>query len=182
MWIRLQGSAEFLVKIEAGGINVVTGGHAFEVPAEGMQGTIPNAASSRTHQAGNSQDYILSPKQEWVNGTHHGPRELRQFVVRPFDSDQSTHVQLVAHELCSHLKFSISPTSEYPPYARSLVVKVVTLMDHTFNIWCINSWTTRKLKKVLFEHSRCHPEEQCLTFRGAIMQGDGSCSITYAQY
>ncbi|KAK4235617.1 hypothetical protein C8A03DRAFT_36514 [Achaetomium macrosporum] len=93
LWIKLDHSNEspvhwYLLKIYAGGINVITGKPPSKAPAE-------------------DQDYVKVPGQGWVYGFAVAPGKSRQFVARPLGSGATVEGQLTGKELHGGIQIEI---------------------------------------------------------------------------
>ncbi|KAI1640788.1 hypothetical protein F4809DRAFT_637240 [Biscogniauxia mediterranea] len=103
LWIRMSATAPFMVKIYAGGVNVVSGEHKAE-SAETRQ-----RRADRHARGENIQDYVVPPLQYWVDGFAVAPGVVRQFVAMPVGSGYNLEAQLAAEETIGGLQLEITP-------------------------------------------------------------------------
>lgn len=75
LWIQFKANAPFMVKIYCGGVNVVSGEHSNE-DAETKERRLKLAEGGKP-----IQDYVVVPKQPWIDGVAVKPSVVRQFVA-----------------------------------------------------------------------------------------------------
>ena len=103
MWIRFISGSQFAIKVYLGGVNAVSG-----------EPMIENAATQLRRQKlkadGKSiQDYVVTPKQKWLDGIASAAGVVRQFVSMPMGSGYSVEAQVTGQELAGGLQFEITP-------------------------------------------------------------------------
>lgn len=104
MWIRFSSTAPFKIKIFAGGINVVSGEHIKETV------TPKTGYMSLQSASQNTQDYIVVPKQLWIDGVAVKPGVVRQFVAMPLGQGYTVEAQLTGEEFKGGLQLEITPS------------------------------------------------------------------------
>ncbi len=103
MWIKFEGSGRFIVKIYAGGINVVSGEPAIE-GIKSKRRRVERHESKRF-----VQDYVVTPKKHWLDGFVAVDGCVRQFVAMPVGSGYSVEAQLTGSDCLGGLQFEITP-------------------------------------------------------------------------
>ncbi len=91
LWINLSGSYPFAVKVAAGKINAVTG----DPWTNGLNR--------------NPQDYMMVPKQPWLDGYCVAKGVIRQFVAMPLGSGYSAEEQLTGYAQHGGLQLVVFP-------------------------------------------------------------------------
>ncbi len=76
MWIHFETNYPFAIKIAAGNINAITG----------------NAWNNQLHD--DPQDYLVLPKQPWLDGFCVGNGKIRQFIAMPLGKGNTAEEQL----------------------------------------------------------------------------------------
>ncbi|KAI1080968.1 hypothetical protein F5B20DRAFT_588932 [Whalleya microplaca] len=131
MWIDFTASSPFMIKIYAGGVNVVSGEHK----TEDMDTKFRRLR--QIFEGKSIQDYVVVPDQPWLDGIAVSPGVVRQFVAMPMGQGYTVEAQLTGEETAGSLQFEITPT--FP-----LMMKKVTGdfyinikgPDGTFTIHC----------------------------------------------
>jgi hypothetical protein len=101
-WQRQTRKAPFAIRIYAGGVNAISG--------EPMR---PNMATFLKSMNGvpKKQDYIVFPKQHWIDGAAVSPGVVRQFVAMPYGSGSSIEKQITGLETVGGIQIEIIPAS-----------------------------------------------------------------------
>jgi hypothetical protein len=104
MWICFTATRPFMIKIYAGGINVVSGEPKIE--------TLETGARRRDliAQGESIQDYVVAPPQPWIDGFAVEPGVVRQFVAMPLGEGYTVEAQLTGKEVVGGLQFEITPS------------------------------------------------------------------------
>ncbi|KAI5359517.1 Putative Ubiquitin-like domain-containing protein [Septoria linicola] len=177
MWINFEATDPFAVKIYVGGVNAVSGAPARETPA---------TADSRreTMLAGHSiQDYIVPPKQLWLDGIANGNGTVRQFVAMPLGSGYSVEAQLTASEAVGGIQIEVTPsapTQKRPvvacrTYGRgvaNLEITVKTLKGETIQLLVSNTTTVDDVKDGIQVAEGIPPDQQRLLCFGKQLEDD----------
>lgn len=108
MWIRFKSKSPFAIKVYLGGVNVVSG-----------EPMVENAATRfrRLNLVGNQksvQDYVVTPKQLWLDGIASNDGRVRQFVAMTMGSGYSVEAQMTGDDVLGGLQFEITPTVQQP--------------------------------------------------------------------
>ena len=103
MWINFKSASQFAIKIYLGGVNAVSG-----------EPMVENAATQLRRQKlaaeGKSiQDYIVTPKQKWLDGIASTEGVVRQFVSMPMGSGYSVEAQITGQDVAGGLQFEVTP-------------------------------------------------------------------------
>ncbi|CAJ2509103.1 Uu.00g141290.m01.CDS01 [Anthostomella pinea] len=104
MWIDFKADAPFMIKIYAGGVNVVSGEHA----AEDLNTKIRR--QELADKGENVQDYVVAPLQRWIDGIAVSPGVVRQFVAMPMGQGYSVEAQLTGQKVVGGMQFEVTPT------------------------------------------------------------------------
>ncbi|OLN83089.1 hypothetical protein CCHL11_09645 [Colletotrichum chlorophyti] len=109
MWISFSSSVPFAIKIYVGGVNAVSG--------------FPMTENDKTREkrlrmlrAGKSiQDYMVVPKQPWLDGIASEDGNIRQFVAQPKGSGFSVEAQVTGEENVGGIQIEIIPSKKNVP-------------------------------------------------------------------
>ncbi|KAI0551392.1 hypothetical protein F4679DRAFT_137452 [Xylaria curta] len=77
MWINFDADHPFMIKIYAGGVNAVSGEHNMETVETKMR------RLDLVSKKESIQDYVVVPRQPWIDGFAIAPGVVRQFVPMP---------------------------------------------------------------------------------------------------
>lgn len=149
MWINFCSSAPFAVKVHVGGVNAVSGEPAIETPETLMR------RFKLIEVDASIQDYLVSPKQMWLDGIANADGTVRQFVAMPLGSGYSVEAQITCEELVGGIQIEVTPSKlvalpppprahipapagavSFPITVKSLTGKIITTLQvsdlHTF--------------------------------------------------
>eukprot|EP00727_Mastigamoeba_balamuthi_P009870 m51a1_g5505 hypothetical protein (551) ;mRNA; f:373208-375055 len=104
MWMSFAGSQECAVKICVGGINAVSG-----------EPRNPGVLSK------NPQDYVVCPKQPWLDGIHAGPGVIKQFIAMPLGKGYTIEGQVTGSEDVGGMQIDV-----IPPFVRDVRATVLS--------------------------------------------------------
>ncbi|PGG98055.1 hypothetical protein GX51_07029 [Blastomyces parvus] len=102
MWIRFESKSQFAVKIYAGGVNVISG----ETSTENMATKLRRQKLHSENQS--LQDYIVTPKQLWLDGIATAPGNVRQFVAVASGQGYTVEAQVTGEEVVDGLQFEVT--------------------------------------------------------------------------
>lgn len=103
MWVSFEATAPFMVKMYAGGVNVVSGEY-------GQEDDAVRARRAALKKEGKSiQDYVVVPRQPWIDGIAVKPGTVRQFVAMPIGQGYTVEAQITGKEDVGGLQFEITP-------------------------------------------------------------------------
>ncbi|KAK5129279.1 hypothetical protein LTR08_003635 [Meristemomyces frigidus] len=104
MWISINSVDPFALKIHVGAVNAVSGEPARET-SEAMQRRFERMNVHKT-----VQDYVVSPKQPWLDGIANSNGTVKQFVATPLGSGYSVEAQLTGEEVIGGLQIEVVPS------------------------------------------------------------------------
>ena len=109
MWISFISKVPFAVKIFVGGVNAISGD-----PTGNNDQSVMMRRLDLMEKKKSVQDYIVTPKQLWLDGIASDNECVRQFVAMPLDSGYSIEAQITGQDLIGGLQFHVTPAT--PPY------------------------------------------------------------------
>ena len=102
MWIKFKSDKPFIIKIHAGGVNVVSG-----EPANEDLGTRLRRAQRRANKE-RIQDYVVTSKQSWLDGIAATNGTVRQFVAMPKESGYLVESQMTGTDCTGGIQLEIN--------------------------------------------------------------------------
>jgi hypothetical protein len=108
MWMNTSSTQPFIINIYVGGVNAVSGEPARETTTTAMRRLKLMEAKK------NIQDYLVTPKQLWLDGIASSDGTVRQFVAMPLGKGYSVEAQVTGEELIGGLQFQITPSKLLP--------------------------------------------------------------------
>lgn len=110
----------YLIKIYVGGVNAISGEPAMEDAGTKLRRQAELAKIKDDHSASPLQDYIVIPKQRWLDGIAVADGTVRQFVAMPFGSGHSVESQITGQDAAGGIQFEITPhESRFVPLLNS---------------------------------------------------------------
>ena len=103
MWINFKSYSQFAIKIYLGGVNAVSGEPMIENAATQLR------RQKLTADGKSIQDYIVTPKQQWLDGIASTEGVVRQFVSMPTGSGYSVEAQVTRQDLVGGMQLEITP-------------------------------------------------------------------------
>ncbi|KAI1276249.1 hypothetical protein F5Y07DRAFT_408440 [Xylaria sp. FL0933] len=152
MWVNFTADAPFMIKIYAGGVNVVSGEHNSET-----SGTLLRRFN-RMNMGQRIQDYVVVPQQPWLDGFAVSPGVIRQFVAMPLGTRYSVEAQLTGQETVGGLQFEITPSM---PKVRS---HCTPSTDFSILVRSVSG---------KFRRIRCSPTDTIEKVKGSIEDSEG---------
>ena len=118
MWISLKAEAPFAIQVFVGGVNAVSG------EPIGEDETTLMRRLTLMEKKKSIQDYVVTPKQLWLDGIATGNGHVRQFVAMPLGSGYSVEAQVTGQDLHGGLQIVVTastpkPLAPEPPSHRS---------------------------------------------------------------
>ncbi|OQO11829.1 hypothetical protein B0A48_03556 [Cryoendolithus antarcticus] len=139
MWINLSSQDPFAIKVFVGGVNAISGEAALETEQTLLKRERLLAQSKRI------QDYVVTPKQKWLDGIASDDGTVRQFVAMPIGSGYSIEAQITGTDQISGLQIEVTPSKiRKMPLLRNTYVPVGgATSSHTICIkdLCARVWT-----------------------------------------
>ena len=179
MWINFNSRSQFAIKIYLGGVNAVSG-----------EPMIENAATQLRRQKlkadGKSiQDYVVTPKQKWLDGIASAAGVVRQFVSMPMGSGYSVEAQVTGQELAGGLQFEITPRVHRVPRSpkegtKCIQIVVRTLTGKRITLKVPETITVEELKAKVQDKEGIPPDQQKLVWDGKLLE-DGKLRYLLSQ-
>ncbi|KAI3325518.1 hypothetical protein HD806DRAFT_552804 [Xylariaceae sp. AK1471] len=193
MWIEFTANSPFMIKIYAGGVNVVSGEHNAETLETKMR------RLDLISQDKSIQDYVVAPLQTWLDGFAVSPGVVRQFVAMPLGEGYSVEAQLTGQEAVGGLQFEITPclptkrpyqepVNEYlhRPYpdkpctpSGNFSINVKTLCGGTIVIPCSYYDQVGSVKLYIQDTQGVPPDQQLLKFNLKLLADRGILGADY---
>jgi hypothetical protein len=160
MWINFYSTAAFAIKIFAGPINVVSGGHITD-DDDKHDPTDDNQL----------QDYMVGREQQWLDGIASGKGIVKQFVAMKHGDGYTVEAQLTGEEAYGGLQFEVTPVVNNNPDNHRIFVRGLrwtgTKNTATKHVLYVNDETTVfELKKMMVERTGLPMSEQRIMSRG----------------
>lgn len=189
MWVQFEADSPFMIKIYAGGVNVVSGEHnAKEDTAETKLRRL-----KLMHAGKGIQDYVVVPEQRWLDGIATSSGIVRQFVAMPMGEGYNVEAQLTGKEVIGGLQFEITPVTpqetvearrrryqkqktELPTPKGDFSIIVQSLTGRSFAIDCSPSDTIDKIKNWVQANKNTPYDQQILVFGGRELE-DGEWAL-----
>ncbi|KAI1755715.1 hypothetical protein F4782DRAFT_486668 [Xylaria castorea] len=169
MWISFAADHPFMIKVYAGGVNAVSGEHSSETIETKMR------RLDLLSKNESIQDYVVVPRQPWIDGFAVSPGVVRQFVAMPLGMGYTVEAQLTGQEVVGGLQLEITPslpkklvTHLQLPRASSgnLSFEVKTTSGKTIRIQCSSSETIENIKKALQDAEGIPADQQRFIYHG----------------
>jgi hypothetical protein len=175
MWINFQSRDKFAVKIYVGGVNAVSG-----EPSTDTEQTRARRYKLLSERK-SIQDYIVTPKQLWLDGIASQDGTVRQFVAMPLGSGYSVEAQITGADLIGGLQLEVVPAKEIlsasfiapiplvmvkPAGTPHFNVYVKTLTGKTITLVISELHTVYEMKHLIQDRGGIPPDQQRLVYEG----------------
>ena len=182
MWINFTSQLPFAVKIYVGGINAVSGEPACETEAT-VKRRLKQIVEDKS-----IQDYVVTPKQLWLDGIASADGTVRQFVAMPLGKGYSVEAQVTGKEVMGGLQIEVTPSkidpklvlftekfTEKPPGTIHYEIGVKTLTGKTITLNVSSLHTVWEVKNMVQDKEGIPPDQQRLISpRGEQMEEGGT--------
>lgn len=156
MWINFTAVRPFAVKVYVGGINAVSGESKKKILGVSSDKLKPK------------QDYVVPPKQKWLDGIAREAGRVSQFVAAPMGSGYSIETQVSGEDSVGGLQIEIIPampgTAEH-----DLPIMVCTLTGKTLSFKVSSHSLVEDLKEIIHVSEGIPVMDQRLIYDGKPM-------------
>ncbi|KAI1851336.1 hypothetical protein JX266_003411 [Neoarthrinium moseri] len=165
MWMSFTANMPFMIKVYAGGVNVVSGEHR----AENLDTTVRRL---KLHLGGqNIQDYVVAPKQLWLDRFATSPAVVKQLVTMPIGTDYSVETQLTGHDAGGGLQIEVTPIKMPTPFG-DFKVFINCLTGNRMTIPCSPNDSVLQIMNAIYVLQKLPISHQSLIYGGRYMQRD----------
>jgi hypothetical protein len=168
MFIQFASTSPFAIKIYSGGVNVISGESKHPRAQE-------NSATETDFTTKHStQDHMVTPAQNWVNGIASKDGKVQQFVAASDAYGYSVEAQLTNGETYSGLQFEVIPVRELgerlmPVPTTHVFVKMVD--GQTVTLAVSKRHTVDDVKFLIQQHCSIPSEQMRLICEGKDLHG-----------
>lgn len=170
LWVNFSANRPFAIKVFVGGINAISG-----LPAK-EDGSIKGLRNVLKEQTDILQDYVVVPKQPWLDGIATGDGHVKQFVAMPMGDGYSVEAQLTGQEVVGGLQFDITPGIQrevrqsqpkfIPPPPGWMPIQAKTLTGKTIHLEVNPNESVQVTKCRIWEVEGIPADQQRLIFGG----------------
>lgn len=163
MWINFKSRKPFAIQVFLGGVNAISG-----EPISGDSATNLRRLTKLANYE-SIQDYVVTPKQLWLDGIATTAGSVRQFVAMPMGEGYSVESQITGHDVTGGLQFVVVPSKPPGDFRRrgTTSIYVKTLAGKTLELTTLDQSNTISHVKDYIEHvERIPVDQQRLVFAG----------------
>ncbi|TVY18395.1 Ubiquitin [Lachnellula arida] len=157
MWINFTATKPFAVKVYVGGVNAISGESKVVTDATKQR------RKELLSQKKSIQDYVVPPKQYWLDGIAKTDGKVLQFVAAPVGSGYSVEAQITGQESIAGIQFEIVPSKLIPT---DTVIIVKTLTGKVLSIACSPANSVEEIKPFIQDKEGHPPDQQRLFYNG----------------
>ena len=160
MWINFKASQPFAIQICVGTINAISG-----EPIQADYSTTLHRLT-KLGKGQQIQDYIVVPKQRWLDGIATTQGYVRQFVAMPLGSGYTVEAQVTGQDVAGGMQFVVIPSIPVPKLARgprqpgTMSIFIKTLTGKTITIDNLGLGTTMEQVKLAIQDTKGIPPDQ----------------------
>ncbi len=180
MWINFKSRRPFAVKVFVGGVNAISGESTKEDSATIMR------RLTKLSKDKSIQDYIITPRQRWLDGIARKAGFVRQFVAIPLGSGYSIEAQITGQETTGGMRFLVVPIKHQPTLFAgtsgpgTLSVVVTTLTGKRIDVRNLGPKTlVYKLKNLIQKTEGIPAHLQHLICKGEYLADGKKINIVY---
>jgi hypothetical protein len=168
MFIQFASITPFAIKIYSGGVNVISG------ESKNPRSQENSAMETDFTTKHSTQDYIVTPRQTWIDGIASKDGKVQQFVAASEIYGYSVEAQLTNTETYSGLQFEIIPVKEVnerrmPVPTTQIFVKMVDGI--TISLAVSKCHTVDDVKFLIQQQCSIPPEQMRLICAGKDLHG-----------
>jgi hypothetical protein len=174
MWIGFYSHDKFAVNIYVGGVNAVSG-----EPSTDTEQTRAHRYKLLADRK-SIQDYVVTPKQNWLDGIASEDGTVRQFVAMPLGSGYTVEAQVTGADLIGGLQLEVTPAKEgivdqedeihvilpKPAGTPFFDLFVKTLTGKTITLRASDLHTVYEVKSLIQDKEGIPPDVQRLVYNG----------------
>ncbi|ROW03053.1 hypothetical protein VMCG_05770 [Cytospora schulzeri] len=116
-------------------------------------------------------DYVVVPRQLWLDGVAVGPGVVRQFVAMPVCRGYTVEAQLTGGDMLGGMQIEITPARRRPVPA-GIQIFVRTLTGKTISVVCGPDYQISDLKNIIRGREGLAPDEQRFVYSGRQLNDD----------
>lgn len=175
MWVRFESRYPFAIKLYVGGVNAVSGEPARETEVTMMRRLNLMKSGMKI------QDYVVAPKQLWLDGIATGDGHVRQFVAMPLGKGYTVEAQITGEEVIGGLQFEVVPMKisarmrekglfKMPDGTKHFQIIVRDLDGENLRFQVSGKHTVDNIKSMIADVDGVPPDQQRLIYAGKQME------------
>lgn len=167
MWMSFDSDSDFAIKIHVGGVNAVSG-----EPARETEATMKRRLNLLLNRK-IIQDYVVAPRQRWLDGIATDAGTVRQFVATPLGSGYSVEAQITGEDVVGGIQIEVIPIMpcRVPgSVSQWLEICIKTLTGKSLMLSVSTDHSIDHLKSMIQDREGIPPNQQRLVFAGKQLQ------------